>query len=92
MTAKIIRAKRAAAGITGQAISQLAGISRAKLSDIEREYIAATPEELQRIDGAIEQISSFLGLLPEASNIIAPKAPSSVRSSAMGIVARVAGT
>jgi hypothetical protein len=30
------------------------------------------------------QKSLFLGLLPEASNIIAPKAPSSVRSSAMG--------
>jgi transcriptional regulator with XRE-family HTH domain len=56
MTAKTIRAKRAAAGVTGQSVCQLAGISRAKLSDIEREYVAATPEELQRIDGAIEQI------------------------------------
>jgi transcriptional regulator with XRE-family HTH domain len=56
MTAKAIRAKRAAAGITGQDICQLAGISRAKRSDIEREYIATSPEELQRIDGAIEQI------------------------------------
>ena len=56
MTAKDIRAKRAAAGITGHAVCQLAGISRAKLSDIECEHIAATPEELQRIDGAIEQI------------------------------------
>jgi transcriptional regulator with XRE-family HTH domain len=56
MTAKSIREKRAAAGITGRAVCQLARISRAKLSDIEREYITATPEELQRIDGAIEQI------------------------------------
>jgi len=56
MTAKTIKAKRVTAGIIGQAVCQLAGISRAKLSDIEREYIAATPEELQRIDAAIEQI------------------------------------
>jgi transcriptional regulator with XRE-family HTH domain len=56
VTAKTIRAKRAAAGIPGQAVCQLAGISRAKLSDIEREYTSVTPDELQRIDGAIDQI------------------------------------
>jgi transcriptional regulator with XRE-family HTH domain len=56
MTAKDVRAKRVAAGITGYAICQLAGISRAKLSDIEREYITAVPEDLKRIDRAIEQI------------------------------------
>ena len=56
MTAKNLRAKRAAAGITGHAICQLAGLSRAKLSDIEREHVIATPEDLQRIDGAIDQI------------------------------------
>ncbi len=38
------------------------------------------------------QKSSFFRLLPEASNIIAPKAQSSVRSSRWRIVARVAGT
>ena len=56
VTPKNLRAKRAAAGIAGQAVCQLAGISRAKLSDIEREYVTPNPEELQRIDGAIEQI------------------------------------
>lgn len=35
---------------------RLVGFSRAKLSDTEREYIAATPEELQRINDAIDQI------------------------------------
>jgi len=49
MTAKNIRAKRAAAGIPGHAVCQLAGISRAKLSDIEREHVIATPEDLERI-------------------------------------------
>jgi hypothetical protein len=56
LTVKSLRAKRTAAGIPGHAVCQLVAISRAKLSDIEREYVTATPEELQRIDGAIEQI------------------------------------
>jgi transcriptional regulator with XRE-family HTH domain len=51
-----LRAKRAAAGIPGHAVCQVAAISRAKLSDIEREYVVATPEDLRRIDAAIEGI------------------------------------
>lgn len=56
MTAKHLRTKRAAAGIPGYVVCRLVGISRAKLSDIEREYVVATSQELQRINGAIEQI------------------------------------
>ena len=56
MTAKTLRAKRAAAGIPGHAVCQLAAISRAKLSDIERENVIVTPQDLQRIDSAIDQI------------------------------------
>lgn len=56
MTATNIRAKRAAAGITGHAVCRLARISRAKLSDIEREHVIAPPGDLQRIDSAIDQI------------------------------------
>ena len=56
MTGSSLRAKRAAAAISGQAVCQLAGISRPKLSDIERENVTASPEELQRVDGAIDQI------------------------------------
>jgi transcriptional regulator with XRE-family HTH domain len=56
MTAADLKAKRAAAGIPGYAICQVAGISRAKLSDVERGYVTASPEDLQRIDCAIEQI------------------------------------
>jgi transcriptional regulator with XRE-family HTH domain len=56
VTAKNLRSKRAAAGISGQAVCQVAGISRAKLSDVERGYIAATPDELQRIGDAIQKI------------------------------------
>jgi transcriptional regulator with XRE-family HTH domain len=53
-----LRAKRAAAGIPGQVVCQLAGISSAKLSDIERGYLAATPKDLNRIGAAIEEILS----------------------------------
>lgn len=56
MTAKELRAKRAAAGIPGHVVCQLAHISRAKLSDLERGYMTASPEELHRIDGAIKRI------------------------------------
>jgi transcriptional regulator with XRE-family HTH domain len=51
-----IRAKRVTAGIAGYAVCQVAGISRARLSDIERENITATPEDLHRIDAAINGI------------------------------------
>jgi hypothetical protein len=56
VTQKNLRTKRVTAGIPGQPVCQVAGISRAKLSDIEREYVVATPEELRRIDAAIDQI------------------------------------
>ena len=52
--------------------------------------IAHTCVEATVVSG--HQKSSFFRLLPEASNIIAPKAQSSVRSSRWRIVARVAGT
>lgn len=56
MTATDLKMKRAAAGIPGHAICQVVGMSRAKLSDVERGYVTASPEELHRINSAIEQI------------------------------------
>ena len=56
MTAADLKTKRAAAGIPGYAVCQVAGLSRAKLSDVECGYVAASPEDLHRIDRAIEQI------------------------------------
>ncbi len=55
MTAKNLRAKRAAAGITGQAVCQITGISRARLTDIECGNIVAASDDLC-IDDSIEQI------------------------------------
>jgi transcriptional regulator with XRE-family HTH domain len=56
MTLSNLRVKRAAAGIAGQIVCQMAGIARSRFSDIEREYVTPTAEELQRIDAAIEEI------------------------------------
>jgi transcriptional regulator with XRE-family HTH domain len=56
MTGPDLKTKRAAAGIPGYAICQVAGIARSRLSDVERGYVTASPEDLQRIDYAIEQI------------------------------------
>jgi transcriptional regulator with XRE-family HTH domain len=56
MPATNIRAKRAAAGIPGHAICEVTGISRAKLSDIERDHNRATSEDLRRIEAAIDRI------------------------------------
>jgi len=58
LTTDELRAKRAAAGIPGHAVCQLSGISRARLSDIERGYLTASLEDLNRIDAAIERILS----------------------------------
>jgi len=56
VTAEKLRAKRTAAGIPGHAVCRVAGISRAKLSDIERGHASSAPEELQSIGAAIDQI------------------------------------
>lgn len=58
MTAENLRSKRAARGISGQSVCEVLGdISRAKLSAVERGYILASPEELQRINDAIDLIA-----------------------------------
>ena len=51
-----IRAKRTAAGIAGHVLCRKAGISRSRLSDVERMYVTPTPEELTHIDAALDQL------------------------------------
>jgi hypothetical protein len=58
VTAKDLRDRRCAEGIPGTAVCHRSGISRARLSDIEREYIAATAEEWERLEVAIENMVS----------------------------------
>jgi transcriptional regulator with XRE-family HTH domain len=56
LTARDLRAKRAAAGISGEAVCRVIRFSRSKLSSIERENSDATPEELAQIEAAINKI------------------------------------
>ena len=52
-----IRQQRLAAGIPGQVVCGKAGISRGRLSDIEREYVKPREDELRRIEQALEELT-----------------------------------
>jgi len=52
-----IRSKRVRAGLSGIVVCKKAGIARSRLSDIERGYGSATPDELARITAAIEDLA-----------------------------------
>jgi transcriptional regulator with XRE-family HTH domain len=56
ITGTQLRAKRNAAGIAGSLVCVKAGIARSRLSDIEREYVAASEEELARTDAALDEL------------------------------------
>jgi hypothetical protein len=51
-----LRGKRMAAGIPGHSVCQKIGMPRSRLTGIERGYLRSSPEELQRIDAAIDEI------------------------------------
>jgi transcriptional regulator with XRE-family HTH domain len=53
-----IKAKRAAAGIAGSVLCKKIGIARSRLSNIERGYLTASPEELARLDAALNELIS----------------------------------
>jgi len=58
-----IKAKRNAAGIAGNIICKKISMARSRLSDIERGYVTASPEELARIAAALDELieaKSFL--------------------------------
>lgn len=58
MTAKELRAKRRAAGITADDVRKITRHSSGRFSEIERGVVEAKPEELQRIGDAVGQIIS----------------------------------
>jgi transcriptional regulator with XRE-family HTH domain len=63
INAATIKAKRTAAGIAGNIICKHIRMARSRLSDIERGYVTPSPEELSRIDGALDELiaaKSFL--------------------------------
>jgi transcriptional regulator with XRE-family HTH domain len=56
MVGTALRAKRSAAGIAGAILCQKAGISRSRLSDIERAAVVVTPDELVRLHTALDEL------------------------------------
>jgi len=51
-----LKAKRLAAGIPGSVLCAKIGLSRSRLSLIERGYVNPAPEELGRINTALDQL------------------------------------
>jgi transcriptional regulator with XRE-family HTH domain len=51
-----IKAKRTAAGIAGSVLCKRFGMARSRLSDIERGYVTALPEELARMDAVLDEL------------------------------------
>jgi transcriptional regulator with XRE-family HTH domain len=58
MNGRDIRNARTAAVITGEILCKKAGISRPRLSEIEREYRNATPAEEVRLTAALQSLIS----------------------------------
>ena len=57
VTGATLRKKRITAGIAGYILCKKAGgIARSRLSDIEKEYVIARPEELARIEAALDDL------------------------------------
>ena len=56
ITGTQLRAKRNAAGIAGSLACIKTGIARSRLSDIERAYVAASDDEIARIDTALDEL------------------------------------
>jgi transcriptional regulator with XRE-family HTH domain len=54
--ARTLRKKRTTAGIAGTIVCNKMGIARSRLSDIERGYVTVSPEELVRIDRALDEL------------------------------------
>lgn len=58
MSGPQLRAKRAEGRLDGYTVAGRAGITRTRLSDLERERFKPRPGELQKISDAIDQIAA----------------------------------
>jgi predicted transcriptional regulator len=56
MTASDIRTKRLTAGITSTLLARRAEVDRSKLSHIERGYLEPSPEELRKLERALNEL------------------------------------
>lgn len=63
-----LKSKRIAAGIAGQVLcKKLDPFARSKLTAIERGYVTPTPEELARIDAALDDLIRTQGVLRQTA-------------------------
>ena len=53
--------RRVASGIAGRLVSGRAGIERSRLSDIERGYVRPRPDELNRLERALNELIKAKG-------------------------------
>ena len=53
MNTRDLRYKRVSHGISGRLLCAKAGIDRSRLSDIERQYVEPSDDELERIEKAL---------------------------------------
>jgi transcriptional regulator with XRE-family HTH domain len=67
MTARDLKNKRTAAAIAGALVCRKSGISRSRLSDIERGYSTASVEELHRIDSALDDLIQAKAVLQQTA-------------------------
>jgi transcriptional regulator with XRE-family HTH domain len=51
-----LKARRSTAGIAGSILCKKLGMARSRLSDIERGYVTPSPDELARMDAALDDL------------------------------------
>jgi len=56
MSGNEIRTKRNAGGIVGHVLCRKVSISRNRLSELERGYVAPERDELERLDAALDEL------------------------------------
>ena len=52
-----LKLRRISSGIVGAVLCKKVGIGRSRLSDIEREYVVPSEDELTRIDAALDGLT-----------------------------------
>jgi transcriptional regulator with XRE-family HTH domain len=67
---KTLRSKRIVAGIAGHVLCKRLGIARSRLSAIERGYVEATPQELTRIDLALDDLIRAKALIQKTATAV----------------------
>jgi transcriptional regulator with XRE-family HTH domain len=65
-----IKSKRVAADISGIVLCMKIGKGRSYLSDLERGYVTATPDELAQIDAALDQLIRAKAIIREAAEAV----------------------